>query len=443
VTVTDELAQFIRQTTYSDLPSDVIHQAKRCFLDWMGVTLGGCRSPLASILLELVQCSGGNQQSTIIGAGCKTTSLQACLVNGSASHALDYDDVHMGVLLHPSAPVIPVIMALGEAGHRNGRDVIEAFVVAYEIEAKLGLALGTKHYDRGWHATATLGRLGAATAAAKLLGLDHQQICYALGLAATQASGLRQVFGSMAKPLHAGKAAEDGLFSALLAQRNFTCSEDTLEGRFGFFHVLGQEDVRPELAVEKLGKPFEVMSNTFKPHASCTLTHPAIDSALDIRRESHLDEEIASVLCRVPKYTLDAAGQVAPTTGLAAKFSVYYCVALALLEGRTGEDQFTDSQVRRPELARVRALVTAEVVPSFSNTEAEVVVRTKDGREFKAHTTKPKGDPSNPISDEELGAKFRSLTSFLLSWQKIEKLHAMLMSLENVQDLAGVIELAA
>ncbi|MBI4279530.1 MAG: MmgE/PrpD family protein [Armatimonadetes bacterium] len=442
--VTTRLARFIVETAYGDLPPEVVHQAKRCFVDWTGVTLGGATSPLASVLVKVAAQTGGCEQATIFGTDRRTSALQAALVNGTLSHALDYDDVHMGAVIHPSAPVIPVIFALGEMYHLSGNAAIEALAIGYEVEARVGMAIGAAHYSRGWHATGTMGRLGAAAAAAKLLGLDQRATVWALGLAATQASGLRQVFGTMAKPFHAGKAAQDGLLAAMLAKEGLTCSETIIEGRQGLLDVLGEDDARPEVAVENLGRPFEIMHNTFKPHAACRLAHPAIDAAMEIRRAHGVrPEDIEAVRCRVPRYTVDAAGQTDPATGLAGKFSVYYCVAVALAEGAAGEDQFTDAQVRRPALVVLQKRVTAEVVPGFANTESEVTVRTRDRREFTAHVTTPKGDPANPSSDDELCAKFRSLAQATLTRGRAEDLLNGLMSLERIADVAALAALGS
>jgi 2-methylcitrate dehydratase PrpD len=433
--ITAQLAERIHQTSYEALPHEAIHAAKRCFLDWMGVTLLGSRSQLTAYLLAVARATSSAPQATIIGQRARTDMLFASLINGSASHAQDFDDVHMGTVMHPSAPLIPALLALSERNAYTGRAVLEAFIAGYETEARVAMATGQQHYARGWHSTATMGRIGAAAACAKLLKLSQPQTVCALGLAATQASGLRRVFGSMAKPFHAGKAAADGLLAALLAREGFTCPGDTLEGKFGFFDVLGEQDRCPAQAVEGFGQPWQVLETTFKLHASCTLTHPAIDSALEIRRQlSGGPDQIARILCLVPHYTMDAAGQLEPQNSLQAKFSVYYCVALALAVGETGEEQFEDAVVQRSDLVRLRRKVHTEVVPLFGVTESEVRVETVGGRRLAVHTTTPKGDPRNPVPDNELAYKFRGLATRVLPGSRVASLEKAIWSLETLED---------
>jgi 2-methylcitrate dehydratase PrpD len=439
--VTEKLARFAVETSYRSFPKPVIHQAKRCFLDLLGVALGGSKQPLGNILVKLAKDFGGKPQATVLGYGLKTNVMNAALVNGAIAHALDYDDTHIYSIGHPSAPVIPAILAVAEWKGLSGKSALEAFILGFEVETRIGLGLGPKHYDRGWHKTSTYGRFGAAVAAGKLLGLSLEQMKQAMGLAGTQAAGLRLVFGTMTKPFHPGKCAFDGVLSAILAQRGFTCATNIIEGKKGFVEVLGDHS-KLEPMVKNLGKRYEVLRDTFKPYAACLLTHPAIDAIIEMRNKYDLrPEDVGEIQCDVARFCLDAAGQVEPRTGLSGKFSTYYCAALALAEGVAGEDMFTDRKVLDPKMVALRKKVKARVVPRFKNTEARVTITTKAGKKYSAYVDRPKGDPRNPPTDQELEDKFRSLAAFVLPQRKIESLVKTIWSLEKLPNMRQLVRL--
>jgi len=233
----DHLLDFCEKLSYEDIPEDVVAQSKRCLLDWVGVTLGGMAHPAIKILKDAAVEFGGNPHATILGTSIRTSMYQAAFVNGTASHVLDFDDTHLGALMHPSVTVIPAALSFGESRRVNGREFLSAYLAGFEVETRISMAMGASHYDAGWHATASMGRFGAAAAVARLAGLRREQAAMALGLAGTQASGLRKVFGTMSKPFHAGKAAADGLLSAILAGKGFTCSSDILTGDKGLGRI--------------------------------------------------------------------------------------------------------------------------------------------------------------------------------------------------------------
>ena len=439
--VTELLARYVTETSYKSFPKEVVHQGKRCFLDLLGVALGGAHQPLGKILVRTVREFGGKPQATIWGHGLKTNVMNAALINGAMAHALDYDDTHVGSMGHPSAPLIPAVLAVSEWKGLSGRSALEAFILGYEVETRIGVGMGMKHYDRGWHATSTFGRFGAAVAAGKLLGLSLEEMKIALGLAGTQAAGVRLVFGTMTKPFHPGKSAHDGVLSAILAQRGFTCAPNIIEGKKGFFEALGDHS-RLEPMVKGLGQKYEVLKNTFKPYAACLLTHPTIDAIIEMRNKYNLQpEDIAEISCDVAKFCLDSAGQQEPKTGLAGKFSAYYCAALALTEGVAGEDMFTDKKVLDPKMVALRKKVKARIVPSYKDTEANVTITTKGGKKYSAYVDTPKGDPRNPPTDEELEGKFRSLAPSVLSKPKMERLIQTIWNLEKVGNIRQVIRL--
>ena len=439
--VTEKLARFAVETSYRSFPKPVVHQAKRCFLDLLGVALGGSQQPLGKILVKVAKDFGGKPQATILGHGLKTSVMNAALINGAMAHALDYDDTHIGSMGHPSAPVVPAVLAVAEWKGLSGKSALEAFLLGFEVETRIGMGLGPKHYDRGWHNTSTYGRFGAAVAAGKLLGLSLGEMKQAMGLAGTQAAGLRLVFGTMTKPFHPGKSAFDGVLSAILAQRGFTCAPNILEAKKGFVETLGVHS-KLEPMVKNLGKTYQVLKDTFKPYAACLLTHPTIDAIIDMRSKYDLrPEDVENIQCDVARFCLDSAGQVEPKTGLAGKFSTYYCAALALAEGVAGEDMFTDRKVLDPKMVALRKKVKARIVPRFKDTEAKVTITTKGGKKYSAFVDRPKGDPRNPPTDRELEDKFRSLAAFVLPQRKIDSLVKTIWRLEKVPNIRELIRL--
>ena len=438
---TEKLVSFVQETSYRDFSREVIHQAKRCFLDLIGVALGGARQPVVQILIKTLRETGGRPQATVLAHGFKTSLLNAALINGAMAHALDFDDTHIGSIIHPSAPVVPAVLVLGERLKSTGKSALEVFVIGYEVETRIGLGLGSRHYNRGWHTTSTCGRFGAAVAAGKLLGLSSLQMSRAMGLATTQASGLRLAFGTMTKPFHPGKSAFDGLLAALLAKKDFTCPSNMLEGAKGFAEALGDEDTNLNRMAKDLGGKYEILNNTFKPYAACLLTHPTIDGVFELKNRYHLKaDDVDELSCEVARFCLDAAGQKEPKTGLAGKFSIYYCAALPLIEEAAGEDKFTDKKVQSSQMVALRKKVRARVNPALKDTEARVTIATKDGKKYSAFINKPKGDPRNPPTDSELENKFRSLAVNILPQRKIDALIEMIWNLDKVKNLGRLLQ---
>jgi 2-methylcitrate dehydratase PrpD len=245
----------------------------------------------------------------------------------------------------------------------------------------------------------------------------------------------------MSKPFHPGKCAFDGVLSAILAQRGFTCAPNIIEGKKGYFEVLG-DGSQLEPMVKNLGKKYQVLHNTFKPYAACLLTHPTIDAVIDLRSKYKLKpEDVEGIQCDVGHFCLDSAGQMEPKTGLAGKFSTYYCAALALAEGAAGEDMFTDRRVLDPKMVALRKKVKARIVPGFKDTEARVTLTTKGGKKYSAYVDIPKGDPRNPPSDQDLESKFRTLAPVVLSESRMNRLVESIWDLEKVKDIRQLIRL--
>jgi 2-methylcitrate dehydratase PrpD len=437
MSITRALCEAVERLSFEDLPKEAVEEAKLCLTDWLGVALGGAREPLTEILIKVTGALGGNEQSSVIGRKLKTSMTNAALINGSASHALDFDDVHFMMMGHPTVPVMPALLALAEAREANGRDFLTAFVLGFEAECRIGSSVLPFHYQQGWHATSSIGRFGAAVACAKLLGLPVEKLVYAIGLAGTQAAGLKQVFGTMTKPFHAGKAAADGLLAALLAEQGFTCSDDILAGEMGFCRVLSPES-NPELIVEDFGKVFTIGNVMFKRHASCFETHPAIDAALGLREQVR-PEEIEEIVVNAVPVAVEIAGKPEPKTGLEGKFSLAYCTALALADGATGEDNFSDEKVQCERLVSLRRKIRVNANEGLGLTQAEIIVRTIDGRELKAYADTFEIGADKQKRKTDLTRKFRSFSDRLLPKGRTDSILHFIDGMENQKSLKDLL----
>ncbi len=442
--VSERLARFVAET--ENLPEEAIDQAKWAVLDTLGVTLAGSREESARTVADWLREQGGRADATVLGRGFRAPVADAALANGTAAHALDFDDVSLPMRGHPSVPLLPAAIAVAEQAGRSGRDLLAAFVLGFEVEAKLGRAIGEPHYALGWHATSTLGTLGAAAACARLLRLDAGQTRMALGIAASLASGLQQNFGTMTKPLHAGWAARSGAFAAGLAARGFTADPRALEGESGFLRAMsgGAEiDLEP-FAV--LGEPFEITSSGFgvKLYPCCYATHRSLDAALELRERYRIDPAgIAAVRVEVSRGTLVPLRREPPATGLEGKFSLEYCLAAALVDGGVGL-AFSDEAVSRPAVRELMSkLRTSEgeeagAYPIGGYAEVRIVLR--DGAGHSLRVDAPRGDPSRPLSWEELAAKFRDCATGLLSPEGAERSVSLVKRLGELPDVAELTE---
>jgi 2-methylcitrate dehydratase PrpD len=435
--VTRELAEYAVQTTYEDLPEDIIKQTKRCFVDWTGVTLAATDSPTAKILSTLVKEWGGQEQASVIRSGYKTTVMNASLVNGSMAHVLDFDDFHPVAALHPSAFLVPVALSGAEWKGCNGREIIIAFVVGYEIAARVSLGAGKGAYQLGlgWHPTGTIGRIGTAVSFGKLLGFNPQQMATAIGMGATQAAGLMKAFGTMAKHFHSGKAAFDGVLSALLASRGFSAPTNILEGEDGFCQVISRKFDGDQM-VDGLGNRYEILNNHFKPYPSCGQTHAVIGAGLDIARKISADSsKVKEVICEVSPIAFKAAGIKDPRDGNEAKFSLYYCAACALM-GDVSMGKFTSEEIQKGNVQKLMKRIQIKTNPSFDIQTAQIEVTTLDGKKIESRSIELKGGPSNPMTEAELDAKFSELALAVLKDEK--KVKSILQTLRTLETLKDV-----
>jgi len=440
--VTRLLARYVVSATYESLPADVVHEAKRSLLNWMGVAIGGCRHEAVEIALATVSEFSGPARASVLGRTERLDILHAALINGISSHVFDFDDTHLRTVIHPSGPVAPAVLALAETRPVSGRDLLLAFVLGVEVECRIGNSVYPSHYEQGWHITGTAGVFGAAAAAGKLLGLTEEQMVHALGIAATQAAGLREMFGTHCKPFHPGRAAQNGLLAAHLAARGFTSSTQPIEGRRGFASVMAAERNLAEIT-DGLGERFEIRYNTYKPFACGIVIHPAIDGCIQLRNEYGLTaDQIARIDLRVNPLVLELTGKRAPRVGLEGKFSVFHSVSVAIIDGMAGEAQYSDARVADPAVVALRERVSAAPDAGVAKDECHVTVTLRDGRVLKRHVRHAVGSLERPMSDDELDAKFRGLVAPILPADQTEEVIRLCRSLERLPDSAALVKVA-
>ncbi|MBI2765597.1 MAG: MmgE/PrpD family protein [Chloroflexi bacterium] len=437
--VTREIANAARAIRFANLPEDVVFLARQCVLDWLGVTLAGAGEPLSRMVREQAASEGGHPQATLIGSGGRVSLQQAALVNGAASHALDFDDVHTGMSGHPSVPVLPALLALAEYRGASAEAFIAAFVAGFEVECRVGAYVMPGHYATGFHATGTLGTFGAAAACAHLLGLDEARWLHAFGIAGAQAAGLKSMFGTMCKPLHAGKASANGLLAALLAQRGFTSNTAVLETPQGF---AATQTTTPNAAraLSGLGAGYEIRGALFKYHAACYGTHETIEGVLRIKERASLQPaDVREIRLTVPPGNLTMCNIQQPSTALEGKFSMRFTAALALATGETGEQAFTDAAVRRPDLISLRDRVRIEAGGGAGTT---VRIELADGRALEESVNLQVPATDLQQQWQRLEAKFRSLAAPVVGAGRASELADAVRRLETLPDMAAVPRLA-
>ena len=433
-TATLDLVRAVRAMRWDDAPEDAREVARHCVLDFLGVSVAGSREPLTEILVNEIVKPEGSTEAGLIGSKQRASRLSAALVNGAAAHALDFDDTHTTIMGHPSAPVIPAVLALAESAGSSGREMLEAIVAGIELECRLGALLGPDHYAIGFHSTGTVGTFGAAAACAHMLRLDENGWLRALGLAGTQAAGLKSGFGTMAKPLHAGRAASNGLFSALAARAGYTSNMEIIETAQGFAATHAGAKPSREI-LDRFEGRFLIRDTLFKYHASCYLTHAPIDAARRIRTEHRVDpDSIEDVEVRVHPALFGVCNIQQPKTGLEGKFSLRATTAMALLGEDTGRlEAFTDASVTDPRVVSLRdriRVVGAEKIPS---TRATVVVKS-NGRIFQAESDS--GQPASNLAAQRdnLTRKFIGLTAPILGRRDADALASAAL---NADELAS------
>ncbi len=455
--LTRQVAEFIVKTTYTDLPAEVLELGKKSILDGLGLALAGsvaksgelCRAYLKSLALAL-------GEATVIGSPMKAPVRFAAFANGVGIHADDYDDTQLavakdrtyGLLTHPTTTALPAALGLAEARAMSGRDLMLAYHVGVEVESKIAEAIAPRHYEDGFHTTGTCGTFGAAGAAAKLLKLDAERTARALSIAASQAAGLRENFGTMTKPFHAGHAAECGVVAADLAALGWTAAEQILEAPRGFFRAAGG-GYDPGAILGKLGNPWTFVSPgvSIKPHPSGSLTHPGMTELARLIKEHNIRaEQVERLDVGTNRNMPNALIHHQPGDGLQAKFSMEFCMAALLLYGKAGLNEFTDQVVQRPEvqsmIRRVHFGVHPEAEAAGYNKMTTIIeIRLKDGRTILGRADFGKGSPANPMSYDEVAAKFLDCAAFA-KWPGT-KAKAVVDMVGKLEDTPDVRKLAA
>lgn len=429
--VTALLADFVLEARFEDVPEDARNEAHRTLLNWMAVAVGGCQHESVDIVFETLPAA--SDDASILGRKERTGGLNAALINGISSHVFDFDDTHLATAIHPAGPIMAAILPIAESRPVSGAEFLHALILGIDVTCRLGQSVSPDHYSVGWHISGTAGIFGAAAAASRLLGNSSEQTRWALGLAATQSSGMREMFGSMCKSFHIGNAAKNGLMSAMLAGKGFTSSEQGIEAKRGWAHVTSTKQDFTHIT-NGLGEKFLIMENSYKPFACGVVVHPGIDGCIQLKNEHGLTpDDIESVALKVHPLVLELTGKTAPRTGLEGKFSIYHACATALQHGKGGETEFSDDAVNDPVAVALREKVSAEIDSAVPADAMRVSITTRDGRVLETYVEKALGSLENPLGDAALDDKTRDLCRPMLGDAGTEKL---IETCRNAADLA-------
>ena len=439
---TKALASWVVESQLEDIPDDVRREALRAIVNYTGCALGGSPDPAVNIAMCAFAPFFGPPAARILGRAERVDPLHASLMNGISSHVYDYDDTTPKNYIHPSSPVASALFAYASANKVSGRDFVHAFILGFEAESRIGNSVYPAHYDVGWHITGTAGVFGAAVAIGKLIGLSEQQMIWAIGLAATQAAGLREMFGSMAKSLHPGRAAQNGYSSALLAQAGFTSGVHGLEGPRGFAAVQAAKYDLSKITAG-LGVEFDLRANTYKPFPCGIVNHPAIDGAIQIHNENKpAPESIRAVRLRVAPLVLDLCNQQNITRGLQGKFSVYHGAAIGLVRGKAGIREYTDEAVNDPAIKRVRESATAVGDPSLTEDQANIEVELVSGEKIGRFVEQSLGNIHRPLTDRQLDDKFRDQAVMALPAEQVERVIQLCWRIDQLADVGELVQQA-
>jgi 2-methylcitrate dehydratase PrpD len=452
MTLALELAKRINGLSFNELPDAAIHWAKVGILDTVGVTLAGARED-ATRIVEGVTTRGASGPSLLFGGGRRTGALDAALVNGVASHALDFDDCNNTIGGHPSAPILPALFALADEIGASGRDFLAAYVAGFETECKIAMGVHFHHYTKGWHPTATLGVFGSAAACSKLLGLPEDKVATALSIAASLASGIKANFGTMTKPLHVGHCTRNGLFAALIARDGFTAGDRAFEHKQGYFNVFnGEGHYDAGKILPGWAKPLDIVKPgiAIKQYPCCGSTHSALDVILALAREH---KPSAGDIERVDVWThtrrLEHTNRPDPKSNLDAKFSVQYCMARALLDRRITIEHFDGKAYEDPSVCKLLPRVhaapyTTAQFPAENHFGAEVRIALKGGKVLSGKTDQPFGRTSdNPLPASLLKEKFDNCAARALPGERVAQLYSAIQGFENLKDAREVTAIIA
>jgi 2-methylcitrate dehydratase PrpD len=436
---TRTLAEWLVGHRLDEVPADVRHEALRSIVNIVGCAVGGSTHPAVDIAWRALGRFSGPAAAQPIARAERMDPLFASLVNGISSHVYDYDDTTPGNYSHPSSPVASALFAYASANRVSGRDFLHAFILGFEAESRIGNAVYPAHYDAGWHITGTSGVFGAATAIGKLLGLSTQQMIWAIGLAATQAAGLREMFGSMGKAFHPGRSAQNGYAGALLAREGFTAGEHSLEGPRGFAAVQASAYDLSKIT-SGLGDHWDLRVNTYKPFPCGIVNHPTIDGCIQLHDEHRVAaDQIDAVRLRVAPLVMDLCNQQNITKGLQGKFSVYHGAAVGLVRGKAGLQEYSDEAVNDPAVKRVRERATAVGDPAVTEDQVHIEVDLAGGRKLTKFVEASLGNLKRPLSDRQLDAKFRDQGVLALPASQVDAVLALCWKIDQLEDVGELV----
>ncbi len=447
-TITSEVVSFLLER--SSPPTQVMKEAVSHIVDGLGLMLAGSRAECASTLTDLIREEGKEGSSTVVGFGFTSSAPNAALVNGVSAHADDYDDTQLstspdriyGLLTHPTTPVLAAALAVGEKLGSSGSDLLDAFIVGFEVECKLAEAIKPEHYKRGFHSTGTFGAFGACAASAFLLGLEEEEFRYALGIAASLSSGIRANFGTMTKPLHAGRAASNGVFASMLGKRRFTADRNALDGKWGFMSILGG-GCDSDKIMGKMGNPYSLVNPgaSIKMYPCGSLGQPSMDAMLEIVIERNLrPEDVREVRLRAGPNILEPLRYEHPIDELQAKFSLQFGLASILVRRRAGLREYTSEFLNSPEMKgtmkKVKTIFDSQVASMGTDKMRSIVeVELQDGQVLRKLADTARGTPEKPLMDYEVDFKFRQCASFVLDEKKVEKVLGLVRNLDKIPDI--------
>lgn len=437
------LATFAAELVWDDIPQAVRHAAKRCLVNFFATAIGGSNESALSKASIILEPFSGKPTATVIGRTTRTDMLWAAFLNAASANIFDFDDTHIPTIIHPTAPVAPVVFALAENGAVSGRELLTAFILGAELECRIGNAVSPSHYQRGWHITSTCGVFGAAMAAGKLMGFNSEQHLFALGNASAQTGGLVETLGTMSKSISVGNAARNGLFSALLARQGFSGPNAPLEGQRGFLNVAADQASLGELT-DGLGDHWELLNNTFKPYPCGVVLNPVIDACLDLIARHRFDPStVCDITVTGHPLLRERVDRPGVTTGRAAQVSAQHAVPVALITGRAGIREFSDESVANPLLRMLGEKVRFTDDATFSVDSAQVQIAFADGSSIVSHIPHGRGSLGNPMSDTDLEQKLAELCGYREISLDVARLTEDLWNLDEARDPAAIIRRTA
>jgi 2-methylcitrate dehydratase PrpD len=438
---TEDLAGWLVASRPDDIPADVVHEARRALVNIVGCALGGARHPAVDITIGALGAMFGPPDAAVLGRPERADPLHAALLNGLTSHVEDFDDTLPRNYIHASSPVASALLAYASANRVSGRDLVHAFVLGFEATSRLGNATYPSHYTAGWHSTGSVGVFGAAIAIGTLLGLTREQMIWAIGLAGTQAAGVREQFGSMGKALHPGRAAQNGYAAALLAQKGFTSGVHGIEGPRGWAPVTSAEYDLSKVT-DGLGASWELHVNTYKPFPCGIVNHPAIDACIQLHDEHGIAPgDVAALRLHVAPLVIDLCGKTDIHVGLEGKFSVVHGAAVGLVRGRAGLREYTDEAVNDPDVKAVRERATREADdPTVTEDGVHVELELTDGRVLEKRLTASLGNLQRPLTDDQLSAKFRDQATLAISAEQAEDALQLSWRIDELTDAAELVD---